>query len=141
MEEPTYDPSCPLATTTLVYQYKLVNCPGKTIVGLLVEYPPNGATPPHRHGGASVSAYVLKGSVLCKMNDDPMRTIEQGGSWYEAPGCHHRISANASTTEPAAFLVNFVLETEVLEREGPGVLVQIDEEYRGVVARKMQMEA
>ncbi|PYI15589.1 cupin domain protein [Aspergillus violaceofuscus CBS 115571] len=141
MEEPTYDPSCPLATTTLVYQYKLVNCPGKTIVGLLVEYPPNGATPPHRHGGASVSAYVLKGSVLCKMNDDPMRTIEQGGSWYEAPGCHHRISANASTTEPAAFFVNFVLETEVLEREGPGVLVQIDEEFRGVVARKMQMEA
>ncbi|RAL13955.1 cupin domain-containing protein [Aspergillus homomorphus CBS 101889] len=141
MEEPTYDPSRPLATTTIAYQYKLVNCPGKTIVGLLVEYPPAGATPPHRHGGASVSAYVIKGSVLNKMNDDPMRVIEQGGSWYEAPGCHHRISANASQTEPAAFFVNFVLDTETLEREGPGVLVQIDEEYREIVAQKMKTEA
>ncbi|KAE8344099.1 hypothetical protein BDV24DRAFT_127378 [Aspergillus arachidicola] len=138
MEEPTYDPSRPLATTTLVYQYKLVNCPGKSTVGLLVEYPPNGATPPHRHGGASVSAYVLKGSVLNKMNNDPMKVVEQGGSWYEAPGCHHRIGANASKTEPAAFFVNFVLDTETLEREGSAVLVQYDEEYKDIVAQKMK---
>lgn len=128
---------CPLATTTIVYQYKLVNCPGKTIVGMLVEYPPNGATPPHRHGGASVSAYVIHGSVLNKMNDDPMRIIEKGDSWYEAPGCHHRISANASQTESAAFFVTFVLDSEKLEREGPSVLVQYDEEYKDIVARKM----
>ncbi|KAJ0426833.1 RmlC-like cupin domain-containing protein [Aspergillus carlsbadensis] len=138
MEEPTYNPNCPLATTTIAYQYKLVNCPGKTIIGMLVEYPPNGATPPHRHGGASVSAYVIRGSVLNKMNDDPMKVIEQGGSWYEAPGCHHRISANASATEPAAFFVSFVVDSDVLEREGHSVLVQIDEEYRDVVARKMR---
>ncbi|KAL2803104.1 RmlC-like cupin domain-containing protein [Aspergillus granulosus] len=137
MEEPTYNPDCPLAKTTVMYQYKLVNCPGKTIVGMLVEYPPNGATPPHRHGGASVSAYVIHGSVLCKMNDDLMRVIEQGGSWYEAPGCHHRISANASATEPASFFVTFVVDSDLLEREGPSVLVQIDEEYREIVAMKM----
>ncbi|CAI7614213.1 unnamed protein product [Penicillium pancosmium] len=137
MQEPTYDPQCPLATTTITYQYKLVNCPGKTIVGMLVEYPPNGATPPHRHGGASVSAYVIRGSVLNKMNDDPMRIIEQGASWYEAPGCHHRISANASQTESAAFFVTFVLDSEKLEREGPSVLVQYDEEYKDIVAKKL----
>ncbi|KAJ5988095.1 hypothetical protein N7481_003305 [Penicillium waksmanii] len=137
MQEPSYDPRCPLATTTIVYQYKLVNCPGKTIVGMLVEYPPNGATPPHRHGGASVSAYVIRGSVLNKMNEDPMRIIEHGGSWYEAPGCHHRISSNASQTESAAFFVNFVLDSEKLEQEGPSVLVQYDEEYKDIVARKM----
>jgi quercetin dioxygenase-like cupin family protein len=128
-----------LAKTTIVYQYKLVNCPGKTIVGMLVEYPANGATPPHRHGGASVSAYMLSGSVLNKMNDDPMRVIEQGGSWYEAPGCHHRISANASKTEPASFFVTFVLDSETLEREGPSVLVQYDPEYRDIVMQKKQI--
>lgn len=104
---------------------------------MLVEYPPNGATPPHRHGGASVSAYVIRGSVLNKMNDDPMRIIEQGASWYEAPGCHHRISANASQTESAAFFVTFVLDSEKLEREGPSVLVQYDEEYKDIVAKKL----
>lgn len=127
-----------MAKNTVVYQYKLVNCPGKTIVGMLVEYPPNGATPPHRHGGASVSAYVIHGSLLNKMNNDPMRVIDQGGSWYEAPGCHHRIGANASKTEPAAFFVNFVIDTETLEREGPSVLVQYDVEYQDVIARKIQ---
>ncbi|KAJ5145894.1 cupin domain protein [Penicillium bovifimosum] len=138
MQEPVYNPDCPFGTTTVAYQYKLVNCPGKTIVGMLVEYPPNAATPPHRHGGASVSAYVISGSVLVKMNDDPMRIIEQGGSWYEAPGCHHRISANASPTEPATFFVTFVIDSETLEREGPSVLVQIDAEYVDIVAQKMQ---
>jgi quercetin dioxygenase-like cupin family protein len=127
-----------MATTTIAYQYKLVNCPGKTIVGMLVEYPPNGATPPHRHGGSSVSAYVICGSVLNKMNNNPMRIIEHGGSWYEAPGCHHRISANMSQTEPATFFVNFVIDSETLEREGPSVLVQYDKEYKDIVARKMQ---
>ncbi|CAG8025323.1 unnamed protein product [Penicillium salamii] len=129
--------SRPLATTTLAYQYKLVNCPGKSIVGLLVEYPAGGATPPHRHGGASVSAYVIRGSVLNKMNDDPMKVITQGESWYEAPRCHLRISANASKVEPAAFFVNFVLDTETLEREGPAVLVQYDEEYKNIITQKM----
>jgi quercetin dioxygenase-like cupin family protein len=127
-----------MGTTTIVYQYKLENCPGKTIVGMLVEYPPNGATPPHRHGGASVSAHVLRGTLFNKMNDEPMKVMEKGDAWHEAPGCHHKIGANASKTEPAAFFVTFVLDTEALEREGPSVLVQIDEEYKDIVAKKIR---
>ncbi|KAJ5674680.1 uncharacterized protein N7477_004614, partial [Penicillium maclennaniae] len=113
--------------------YEQVNCPGKTIVGMLVEYPPSGATPPHRHGGASVSAYVIHGSLLNKMNNDPMRLVEKG-----VPGCHHRIGANASQTEPAAFFVSFVIDSETLEREGPSVLVQYDAEDKDVMAQKMR---
>ncbi|KAL1953861.1 hypothetical protein VTO42DRAFT_2085 [Malbranchea cinnamomea] len=138
MDEPAYNPDSPLGATTIVYQYKLANCPGKTIVGMLIEYPPGGATPPHRHGGASVSAYVIKGSLLNKMNDDPMEVVEKGGSWYEAPGCHHKISANASNTEPATFFANFILDTDTLEQEGPGVLVQYDPEYKDIVAAKLK---
>lgn len=104
---------------------------------MLIEYPPNGATPPHRHGGASVSAYVIRGAVLNKMNNDPMRVIEHGDSWYEAPGCHHRISANASRTDPASFFVTFVVDSETLERDGPSILVQYDAEYVDLIAKKM----
>ncbi|KAL2788221.1 RmlC-like cupin domain-containing protein [Aspergillus keveii] len=130
MEEPTYDPSRPMPDIKLAYSYKLVNCPGKTIVGLHVNFPPNGSTPPHRHGGCSVSAYVVKGTLLNKMNNDPMKVIPEGGTWFEAPGCHHRISDNASATEPATLIAVMVLETEVYEREGMAALIQIDEEYR-----------
>lgn len=115
---------------TMVYSYNLSNCPGKTIVGLRVDFPPNAMTPPHRHGTAAVSAYVVKGTLLNKMNDDPMKVIPEAGTWYEAPGCHHRISNNASATEPATLLATLVLGTEEFERDGMGALLQIDEEWR-----------
>ena len=64
------------------------------------------------------------------MNNDPMKVIGTGGSWYEAPGCHHRISDNASKTEPATLLATMVLDDEEFERDGMAALIQIDEEYR-----------
>ncbi|KAJ5949822.1 RmlC-like cupin domain-containing protein [Penicillium verhagenii] len=130
MEEPTYDSSRPRPDIHLAYQYKLSNCPGKSIVGLHVTFPPNGSTPPHRHGGCSVSAYVVSGTLLNKMNDSPMKVINTGGTWYEAPGCHHRISDNASKTESAVLIATMILDTDVLERDGMDALIQIDEEYR-----------
>lgn len=111
------------------FHYKLVNCPGKSVIGMVVRYPPGAASPPHRHGGASVSGFVLEGAVLIKMNDDPMSIIEKGNSWYEAPGCHHKISANHSETELAVFFATFVVETSVVEDGGYEALVVVDEEY------------
>lgn len=121
--------SRPMPEINIEYQYKLVNCPGKTIVGIRIEFPPNAATPPHRHGGASVAGYVLAGTLQNKMNDDPMKIFTAGGTFYEAPGCHHRISNNASTTEPATLMANMVLDTDKLEREGMDAIIQIDKEY------------
>ncbi|CAP81040.1 hypothetical protein E8E15_003383 [Penicillium rubens] len=130
MQEPTYDPSRPMPSIEIAYSYKLVDIPNKTMVSLRIEFPPNGSTPPHRHGGANVGAHVLKGTVLNKMNEEPMKTIQEGGSWFEAPGCHHRISDNASKTEAATLIATMVTDTEVFERDGMGALIQIDEEYR-----------
>ncbi|OJJ36980.1 hypothetical protein ASPWEDRAFT_38630 [Aspergillus wentii DTO 134E9] len=130
MEEPTYNPSRPMPSIQIAYSYKLSNVPGKSIIGLRVDFPPNGSTPPHRHGGAAVSAYVISGTLLNKMNNDPMKVIPAGGTWYEAPGCHHRISDNASETEPAVLLASMVLDTEAYERDGMDALFQVDEEYR-----------
>lgn len=114
----------------IVYSYRLVGIQNKSIVTLRIEFPPNGSTPPHRHGNASVAAHVLKGKVFNKMNDDPMKLITEGGSWYEAPGCHHRISDNASKTETATVMATMIVDTEPYEKDGMAALLQIDEEYR-----------
>ncbi|KAJ6442406.1 cupin domain-containingprotein [Purpureocillium lavendulum] len=116
----------------VAYQNKLPNCPGKTCIGLLVTFPPNCSTPPHRHAGAAASAYVLAGTLLNKMNNEPTRVFEKGGTWFEAPGCHHKVSDNYSTTESATLLATLVVDTEVIEKGGVAALVEFDEEYRDI---------
>lgn len=101
-----------------------------SIVAMRVIFPPNAATPPHRHGGASVTGYLIRGSLLNKMNDQTIKHVEAGQSWYEAPDCYHRLSENASKTEEAEIVATMVVETKVIEEEGIGSLVVIDEEYR-----------
>nr|ODN88570.1 hypothetical protein L203_02576 [Cryptococcus depauperatus CBS 7841] len=132
-DPPPYDRSRPLTLPSLIYQHKLPNCPGKSQVGILVNFPPNAATPPHRHPEASVSAYVLKGTVVNKMNNEPTRVIEAGGTFFEAPGCHHKVSDNYSTTETAQLLATLVVDTEVVEKGGLAALTVFDEEYKDVV--------
>ncbi|KAL7907455.1 hypothetical protein GGI35DRAFT_470656 [Trichoderma velutinum] len=131
-DPPKYDRSRPLPTVELVYQNKLPNCPGKSCVGLWVTYPPNGSTPPHRHAGASVSAFVIKGTVLSKMNDGPAEVFQEGESWFEAPGCHHKVSDNYSLTDSATLFATLVVDTELIEKGGVAALVEYDEEYRDI---------
>ncbi|KAK2795315.1 hypothetical protein FQN51_000500 [Onygenales sp. PD_10] len=131
-EEP-YDRTRPLPTIQPIYHHKLTNSPGKSHIGVLVQFPPNAASPPHRHGVASVSAYLISGTLQNKMNDEPIRVFEAGGSWLEKPGCHHKVSANVSKTESATLLATFVIDTEAVEKEGFAALIQVDEEYRDLV--------
>ena len=63
------------------------------------------------------------------MNDGEAKVYKAGESWYEAPGCYHRISDNDSKTEAATIHATFVIKTEILAAEGPEVLVKIDDEY------------
>ncbi|KAJ6188035.1 Cupin 2 conserved barrel [Penicillium mononematosum] len=123
MQEPTYDPRDCLLIQAGRHPEQDYRQPAHRISTQRINSP-------HRHGGANVGAYVLKGTLLNKMNEEPMKTIEEGGSWFEAPGCHHRISDNASKTEPATLIATMLTDTEVFERDGMGALIQIDEEYR-----------
>ncbi|KAL7822911.1 cupin domain-containing protein [Trichoderma gracile] len=132
IDDVPYQRGRPLPTVTPVFQNKLPNSPGKTAVGLLVDFPPNASTPPHTHGGAAISVFVIKGTVLNKMNDGPTRVIPAGGSWFEAPGCHHRTSDNYSTTEPAQILATMVVDTTVVEEGGMAALVVLDPEYADI---------
>jgi hypothetical protein len=67
------------------------------------------------------------------MNDSPTMLLGEGETWYEAPGCHHKVSANASETEELVILATFVVETKTLREKGFGALLQVDEEYRDLV--------
>lgn len=100
------------AKVTLVYDHVLPNVPGKSIKGVLVEYGPGGTSPAHIHPkSAFIYATVLEGAIRSQVNDGPVKTYKAGESFSEFPGDHHRVSENASTTEPAKLLAVFVLDT------------------------------
>src|SRR5215475_9314912 len=108
------------AKVTLVYQHELPNVPGKSIKGVLVEYGPGGYSPGHRHAkSAFIYATVLEGAVHSQVNDGPVTTYKAGQSFSEMPGDLHRISANASETEPAKLLAVFVVDTSEKELTTP----------------------
>lgn len=75
---------------------------------------------------------VLEGQVINKMNDGPTQVLGKGESFFEAPGCHHRVSDNYSATEPAKILASFVIDEEVVEKGGYDALTVIDEEFQDV---------
>jgi quercetin dioxygenase-like cupin family protein len=66
------------------------------------------------------------------MNDSPTQVLEKGESWFEMPGCHHKISMNASDTEELVLLATFVVESKVVEEGGMAALVVVDQEYKDV---------
>lgn len=82
----------------------LEGVPGKEVQMITVEYPPGGSSPPHRHH-AQVFVYVLFGSLRMQVAGSPQRIIGPGETFYEARADEHTVSANASQTEPAKFLV------------------------------------
>ena len=97
---------------TVVFNHALPNVPGKSMKGVLVEYGPGGSSRSHRHpASAFIYATVLEGAIRSQVNDSPEKVYRAGDSWVEQPGDHHRVSANASDTEPAKLLAVFVVDT------------------------------
>jgi len=80
---------------------------GTDVVTIEVDYPPGGTTPPHEHPGY-VYAYVLAGAVVSQVGNAPPQTFTQGQMWSELPHQRH-VSKNASSTQPAKFLVFFIV--------------------------------
>jgi quercetin dioxygenase-like cupin family protein len=93
-----------------VFNHKLPNVPGKTLTGVLVKYAPGASSPSHAHAG-SVYAYVLSGRVRSENSDTgPARVYAAGEGFFEPPGSTHKVSQNASDTEPASLLAIFVAD-------------------------------
>jgi quercetin dioxygenase-like cupin family protein len=100
-------PAAPSAAVKTLMERDLPDLAGKEALMLTVEYPPGGASPPHRHD-ADVLVYVLAGEVIMQVAGQPARTIGPGGTFYEGPADVHVKSANTSTTAPAKLLVVMV---------------------------------
>jgi quercetin dioxygenase-like cupin family protein len=99
----------PRSIVTPVSCEKLPHVPGKSLSTLRVEFPPNGYSPKHRHGG-SVTAFVLKGTLRSQLNLDPPGVFKPGDTWFEPPGTIHTMIENLSPTEPAEILATFVAD-------------------------------
>jgi quercetin dioxygenase-like cupin family protein len=78
--------------------------PGKEVLMITVEHVPGGASAIHRHN-AQAFVYVLEGSVVMQLKGGRQVTLTPGQSFYEGPDDVHLVDRNASTTEPAKFLV------------------------------------
>ena len=95
------------AKVTTLSSRDLSDLPGKERTMLIVEYPPGGADPVHRHN-ANAFVYVLEGSVIMQVKGSEPVTLRPGQTFYEGPDNIHVVGRNASKTEPAKFLVVFV---------------------------------
>jgi quercetin dioxygenase-like cupin family protein len=97
------------AKVTPLFAKDLKDFPGKEGVMITVEYPPGSVDPVHRHH-AHAFLYVLEGSIIMQLKGDKEVTLKPGDTFYEGPDDVHTVGRNASTTEPAKFVVFFVKE-------------------------------
>ncbi len=100
------------ATVTPNFAHALPNIPGKSLIAVVVDYAPGGMSPAHEHAkSAFIYAYVVSGAVESQVNEGPKRVYHAGESFFEEPGAVHRVSRNASKTEPAKLLAVFVVDS------------------------------
>ena len=106
--QPQPPPAGPQVATVLTEA--LPNVPGKKLTAVVVSYGPGGKSPSHHHAG-TVFAYVLSGSIRSENSaTGPARVYKAGEAFFEPPGSEHRVSENASATEPASLLAVFVAD-------------------------------
>ena len=102
-----------LEQVTTVFEHAIPNVPGKSLVALVVNYPPGGKSPSHRHAGSAfIYAHVLSGAIRSQVGDEPVKVYRVGEGFHEVPGSHHRVSENASDREPASLLAVFVVDSK-----------------------------
>ncbi|MCY0992587.1 cupin domain-containing protein [Nannocystis sp. ILAH1] len=92
------------AVVTALMTKALADFPGKEALLITVDYPPGAVDPVHRHD-AHAFVYVLEGSIVMGLKGGQEVTLKPGQTFYEGPDDIHTVGRNASSTEPAKFLV------------------------------------
>jgi quercetin dioxygenase-like cupin family protein len=96
----------------LVFEHVIPNTEGKSIVAVVVTYPPGAKSSAHHHArSAFIYAHVLSGAIRSQVDGEPAKVYLAGEGFYESPGSHHGISENASDREPASLLAVFVVDS------------------------------
>src|SRR3954452_21694548 len=97
----------------LVFEHVIPNTKGKSMVAVVVTYPPGAKSPAHHHArSAFIYAHVLSGAIRSQVGDEPAKVYQAGEAFYELPGSHHGISENASDREPASLLAVFLVDSK-----------------------------
>jgi quercetin dioxygenase-like cupin family protein len=89
---------------TSLMSKELTENPGKEVLIITVEHAPGGSNAIHRHN-AHAFVYVLEGSVVMQLKGGQQVTLTPGQTFYEGPDDVHVVDRNASSTNPAKFLV------------------------------------
>lgn len=71
---------------------------------------PAGSGPGHRHPGP-VLGYVTEGRMRFAIDDQPVRVLEAGHTFFEPTGALHSAGGSASANAPAKALVFMVVPT------------------------------
>jgi quercetin dioxygenase-like cupin family protein len=102
-----------LEQVNTVFERAIPNIPGKSLVAVVVTYPPGGKSPSHRHAGSAfIYAHVLSGAIRSQVDDEPAKVYRAGEGFHELPRSHHRVSENASRHEPATLLAVIVVDSK-----------------------------
>ena len=107
------------AKVTPLMSKDLTENPGKEALMIMVEYPPGGSDPIHRHN-AHAFVYVLEGSIVMQLKGGEQVTLTPGQTFYEGPDDVHVVGRSASSTKPAKFLVFLI------KNNGAPVLVPVE---------------
>jgi quercetin dioxygenase-like cupin family protein len=86
-----------------------------------VSYPPGAQDMVHRHD-AHAFVYVLEGQIIMQLKGQPAVTLSAGQTFYEGPTDVHVVGRNASTTEPARFVV------VLLKAKGAPILTPVQDQ-------------
>ena len=97
----------PQAKVTSLMSKDLPESPGKEALMITVVYPPGASDPIHRHN-AHAFVYVLEGTIVMQVKGGKEVTLKPGQTFYEGPNDIHTIGRNASSTQPAKFIVFLV---------------------------------
>ncbi len=82
----------------------LTENPDREVLMITVEHAPSGSSAIHRHN-AHAFVYVLEGSVVMQLKGGQQVTLTPGQTFYEGADDVHVVDRNASSTNPAKFLV------------------------------------
>ena len=103
-----------------LFAIDLADYPGKEGRVIEVSYPPGAQDMVHRHD-AHAFVYVLEGQIIMQLKGQPAVTLKAGQTFYEGPTDVHVVGRNASSTEPARFVV------VLLKGKGAPVLTPVKE--------------
>jgi quercetin dioxygenase-like cupin family protein len=87
-----------------LFAIDLADYPSKEGRIIEVSYPPGAQDIAHRHD-AHAFVYVLEGQIVMQLKGQPAVTLKAGQTFYEGPTDVHVVGRNASSTEPARFVV------------------------------------